>query len=164
VSWFEDLGEGPVFSVSFDVTQPAEIERSAEDTFKMQFYSPDFMVATGRALIIEVISKLFEETEAEKRRGQLLLQFRVRSRLSRPSRRTRGCRCSPLPDGLAISTSAITPTASLCSSRSSATSSRRHSHSIRQGSSSVSGRGEREKDRKKERERERKRERERGKE
>lgn len=74
MAWFEDLNAGPVKGISFHAFQDAEAEEDPSDVFRMRFYSPDFIVNTDRALVLDVESSLFEEVDPEKRRGVLILQ------------------------------------------------------------------------------------------
>eukprot|EP00452_MALV-II_sp_L67-6_P000224 gene224-202_t len=68
-AWFEDLSAGAVKSVSFD-------SESSEDHMEAleEFRCPNFLVATGSALVVSCQSDLFFKLEPSLRRGRLVLQ------------------------------------------------------------------------------------------
>jgi cilia- and flagella-associated protein 251 len=66
-AWFEDMEAGAITSVSFARDDPALPTR-------LDFTTPNFVVGTRMAYIVHMESSLFEEVEAESRRGTLLVQ------------------------------------------------------------------------------------------
>lgn len=87
VAWFEDLNGGPVISVSFDKPL-AGVDDSIADTHDKaqrhlraagtaaatEFASPDFMISTANAMIIDVPSRAFHAGDRNLLRGKLLVQ------------------------------------------------------------------------------------------
>jgi len=69
-AWFEDMEAGPIHSISFaaDATGPPK------DGPALDFWVPDFMVGTGRSLVVGMEAYRFEEIDAANRRGTPLVQ------------------------------------------------------------------------------------------
>ena len=68
-AWFEDMEAGPVTSVSFSASA---FPRS--NPARLDFVVPDFVVGTRQAYVVHMEAVLFEEVEADNRRGTLLVQ------------------------------------------------------------------------------------------
>ena len=71
VAWFEDLDAGPISSVSF-AHQPHALKTPGEDG--SAFSCPDFVVSTSNALVVACTAAMFEQLQADSRRGTLLVQ------------------------------------------------------------------------------------------
>ncbi|KAG8340020.1 WD domain [Trypanosoma vivax] len=91
VAWFEDLKGGAITSISFDRPQSnvllgaGDLKREFKNTTQKrialggtgameEFSSPDFMVSTASAMVIDVPSKAFHSGVPELLRGKLILQ------------------------------------------------------------------------------------------
>ena len=70
LAWFEDLRGGAVTSVSFATPSSETVPRDPSSAFVV----PNFVVGTQKSLIISVDSSCFEELEAERRRGVIIVQ------------------------------------------------------------------------------------------
>ena len=81
-AWFEDLEAGPVTSVSFALQKASQQQRPGEQSggggggraSRLDFSTPDFVVGTLRAFVVGMEASLFEEVDADARRGTLLVQ------------------------------------------------------------------------------------------
>jgi len=71
IAWFEDIDAGPVASVSFAV--PSALSKKAAQASSVLACS-DFVVGTSNALIVACTPSMFDELQAERRRGALLVQ------------------------------------------------------------------------------------------
>ena len=66
-AWFEDMGAGPITSVSFCDFLPA-----SSTTSKKDLLIPDFMIGTTTGLIIALESQCFDSPHYEERRGKVV--------------------------------------------------------------------------------------------
>jgi len=72
IAWFEDLDAGAITSLSFAVPPPASSKRPPLGASVLA--CPDFVVGTTNALIVSCTPGMFDELQAEERRGTLLVQ------------------------------------------------------------------------------------------
>lgn len=72
-AWFEDLGAGPISSVTF-ADQYCPFPPGEAGAPGLKFWVPDFIVGTQDAFVVGVESALFDEVRKDDRRGTLLLQ------------------------------------------------------------------------------------------
>jgi WD40 repeat protein/Ca2+-binding EF-hand superfamily protein len=70
IAWFEDLDAGPVASVSFAV--PSSQAKKSSNSAVLA--CPDFIIGTTNALIVSCTPAMFDELDAPKRRGTLIVQ------------------------------------------------------------------------------------------
>ena len=75
VAWFEDIQAGQVTSVSFaENNAPQSAPSTAGNVTMEEFQVPDFVVSTSQGKIIRLESKMMDQIQEEKRRGDLLVQ------------------------------------------------------------------------------------------
>mmetsp|Transcript_12567 Transcript_12567/g.27123 ORF Transcript_12567/g.27123 Transcript_12567/m.27123 type:complete len:896 (+) Transcript_12567:296-2983(+) len=74
VAWFEDLAAGPILGVSFSSVLAEKVSNAELADTINRFMVPDFVVATEEAKILAVQSASFEEYEASRRKGTLVLE------------------------------------------------------------------------------------------
>jgi len=76
-AWFEDMEAGSITSVSFSSSMESSLSSAVsrgEQSTRLDFTCPDFMVATSKAYVVGMHAGLFEEVDPEARRGMLLVQ------------------------------------------------------------------------------------------
>lgn len=74
-AWFEELNGGPIISVSFDKDMNDGKKLDGTEVFSGDdFRSPDFVVSTANAMIIDVAAASFSSGDPEFQRGKLLVQ------------------------------------------------------------------------------------------
>ncbi|KAG1654648.1 hypothetical protein FOA52_010276 [Chlamydomonas sp. UWO 241] len=73
VAWFEDLCVGPIAGIAFSAAPPSSsATMDAADTIN-RFMAPDFVVSTAESRLLAVQSASFEEYDAGRRRGTVVL-------------------------------------------------------------------------------------------
>lgn len=68
VAWFEDLGAGPITSLSFSTALPDRAAHAELADTLNRFIVPDFVVATAESRLVAVSAAAFEEYDAARRK------------------------------------------------------------------------------------------------
>lgn len=95
VAWFDELNGGPIISISFDKPSTTVNENTVENAIRTsqhvmasgttaaaEFLSPDFMVSTASAMLIDVPAKAFHTGNRNLLRGKLVVQGQDQAILS----------------------------------------------------------------------------------
>ncbi|KAJ9526919.1 hypothetical protein QJQ45_017710 [Haematococcus lacustris] len=74
VAWFEDLEAGPINAVSFSNAAPSKAAQTELADTLNRFMVPDFVVGTQEGKLVTVASAAFEEFDARRRKGHLIVE------------------------------------------------------------------------------------------
>ncbi|KAL6765212.1 WD40-repeat-containing domain protein [Haematococcus lacustris] len=74
VAWFEDLEAGPINAVSFSNAAPSKAAQTELADTLNRFMVPDFVVGTQEGKLVAVASAAFEEFDARRRKGHLIVE------------------------------------------------------------------------------------------